>query len=82
VKRSTIALVVFLVVLGIVAGLYATGPKYVYQCPHGRYEILYRDDGKAICHHLSGGGTFASLHRTSAWERVKYAVIGSDDARG
>ena len=81
-NRTAIALVVFLVALGIVAGLYATGPKYKLYCPPGANEIRHIGN-VALCQRNGVNvGVEASLRRTNAWERIYYAVVGSKDTRG
>jgi hypothetical protein len=77
------ALVVFLVALGIAAGLYATGPKYKVYCHSGAKLKLAHPGGRELALCVSRQGSYyALLRRTNAWERVKYAVVGSKDTRG
>jgi hypothetical protein len=93
--RKTIAIAVGLVVLlGLVAGLYASGPKYLVKTHAQTVSILCLDGRMAnfvwapapvgFCQ-AKRDGTYRPgvefIRRTSAWERIYYAVVGSEDTR-
>lgn len=64
-----IALIVFLVLAAIVAGLYASGPKYMVETK----TVQLHDQHNRP----AGTETVRRLRRLAAWERVYYAVVGS-----
>jgi hypothetical protein len=60
----------------------AAGPKYKLSCDPGRtleHGIIERP----ICTSTENPTPrFPKVRRTSAWERVSYSIVGSDDTRG
>src|SRR6266487_1822884 len=109
-SRTSVALVIFLALLAIVAGLYATGPKYVVDShPQSRFARIYCQNGyeqkrrqitthpqpgvaysegigcerrRDGWHWVSAKGSYTTLRRAAAWERVWYALVGSKNTRG
>jgi hypothetical protein len=73
------------VVVAIVAGLYAAGPKYVVYCDPGHTlkHVSTLNRNVDYCQSKYGSeyrGT--RLRRASAWERVWYSIVGSKHTRG
>jgi hypothetical protein len=84
-SRGIIALIVFLAVLAVVAGLYAAGPKYKVYCDPGHTLRHSSTPFRSInfCQSKYGGPDRGTrIRRTSAWERVWYSLVGSKDTRG
>jgi hypothetical protein len=96
-RRATAGVVGCVVLLAVLAGLYASGPEYVKS--HGRTVSILCLDGRmanfvwepapvGYCEHRRNG-TYRPrsefIRRTTAWERIKLSVVGSapaDSARG
>jgi hypothetical protein len=83
--KTTAAVVVFLALLAVVAGLYAAGPKYKVHCDPGHTLKHVTGTLKSVEYCQSKYGSEfrpSRVRRTSAWERVWYAVVGSKNTRG
>jgi hypothetical protein len=84
--KLVVGVVVFVVLLGIVVGLYATGPKYKVYCASG-YTLSHVLGQGTICQNRYASRpnrpsqTLTLIRRTSAWERVWYALVGSKNTR-
>ena len=93
VKRGLPAVIGFLAVLGVSAGLYASGPEYIVKSG-GRVSVLCIDGrvanfvltpaplGFCVDKHNGTYRPRAELVRhTAAWERLYYAVVGTPKTR-
>ncbi len=80
-SKTLAGLIALLALLAIVAGVYAAGPKYKVYCDPGHR--LTHFGGQTYCHSKYGSETRGTnIRRTSAWERIWYAIVGSKDTRG
>jgi hypothetical protein len=78
----TAAVIVFLVLLAVVAGLYVSGPKQVWACRSGESWSM-DTSGEMGCFRAddSYDGHGRQLRRANAWERIKFAIVGGPSAR-
>jgi len=88
-RKTTAAAVGFVVLLAVVAGLYASGPKYVRSdaqtvsilCLDGRIANFVWEPAPVGFCESKRDGTYRLrsefIRRTTAWERIKLSVVGS-----
>jgi hypothetical protein len=92
--KVTAVVVGLVIVLAVMAGLYAFGPKYVLKSHAQTVSILCIDGRMAnfvwepaplgFCRDKRDGTyplRVKFIRRTAAWERIYYAVVGSKDTR-
>jgi hypothetical protein len=81
-SRSTLAVVVFLALLAVAAGLYASGPKQVWECRSGESWAM-STSGTMACFRqddsLDRHGR--QRRRANAWERIKFSIVGGPSAQ-
>jgi hypothetical protein len=88
-RKTTAAAVGFVVLLAVVAGLYASGPKYVRSygqtvsilCLDGRMANFVWEPAPVGFCESKRNGTYRPrgelIRRTTVWERIKWSFIGS-----
>jgi len=95
-SKPLISLVALLALLLVLAGLYATGPKYMVYCDRGHtlassatYFYDPSGENEQICvskYHGSrldpGEWRGTRIRRLGAFERIWYSLVGSKNTRG
>jgi hypothetical protein len=93
-RRAAATVLVLLTLLAVVVALYASGPEHI--AKHGQPVSILCLDGRmanfvwepaplGFCE-AKRNGTYRPrseiVVRTSTWERIYHAVVGSNDTRG